>query len=351
MDAVTLYQPGKRASQAQMNARRTALLELVAELQPATVRGIFYAATTRGLMPKIEAAYHRVGKCLGDLRRDGLLPYDWIVDLTRRVNEPATFSDIADALRTIRQVYRKNPWDHSPVHVQVWLEKAALEGVIQPVTHQYAVPLIVSRGYASLSVLNEAAELLKGINRPTHVYHIGDFDPSGVNAGETIERSLREMAPGAEIHFERLAVTPEQIRRWNLPTRPTKKSDTRAKNFESAISVEADAIAPPTLREITERAILRHLPADRLAAFKIDERADQERFAAMIRKLERGMTHADKTRKLSSVPRRESLLQGVEGHCGAHQQAGRKCVRMVRCRQWTATPGHWIPRHADDFAP
>jgi hypothetical protein len=38
-------------------------------------------------------------------------------------------------------------------------------------------------------------------------------------------------APDSEIHFERLALTPEQIAVWDLPTRPNKASDTRSKNF------------------------------------------------------------------------------------------------------------------------
>jgi hypothetical protein len=36
----------------------------------------------------------------------------------------------------------------------------------------------------------------------------GDFDPSGINAGENIEETLKEMAPDAEIYFERIAVNP-----------------------------------------------------------------------------------------------------------------------------------------------
>jgi hypothetical protein len=33
------------------------------------------------------------------------------------------------------------------------------------------------------------------------------------------------LAPDADITFERLAVTQEQIAAWSLPTRPTKASD------------------------------------------------------------------------------------------------------------------------------
>ena len=107
----------------------------------------------------------------------------------------------------------------------------------------FDVPLMVARGYASLSFLHTAAEYINDLDVPTYIYHLGDFDPSGVNAGEKIEETLREMAPDAEINFERLAVTPEQIDEWNLPTRPTKTSDTRSKNFGD-ISVELDAIEP-----------------------------------------------------------------------------------------------------------
>ena len=116
----------------------------------------------------------------------------------------------------------------------------------------YDVPLMVARGYASLSFLHSAAEYINDLDVPAYIYHLGDFDPSGVNAGEKIEETLRELAPDAEIIFERIAVTPEQIDAWNLPTRPTKTSDTRAKGFGD-ISVELDAIEPNQLRALVQR--------------------------------------------------------------------------------------------------
>jgi hypothetical protein len=36
-----------------------------------------------------------------------------------------------------------------------------------------------------------------------------------------VEARLRELAPDADLHFERIAVTPEQITACSLPTRPT----------------------------------------------------------------------------------------------------------------------------------
>jgi hypothetical protein len=50
---------------------------------------------------------------------------------------------------------------------------------------------MVARGYASLSFLHSAAEHISSLDVPVYIYHLGDFDPSGVNAGEKIEETLR----------------------------------------------------------------------------------------------------------------------------------------------------------------
>jgi hypothetical protein len=134
---------------------------------------------------------------------------------------------------------------------------------------------MVARGYASLSFLHSAAEYIDGLDVPTYIYHCGDYDPSGVNAGQKIEETLRELAPNAEIYFERLAVTPEQIRAWDLPTRPTKETDSRAKKFGSDISVELDAIEPDGLRQIVQDAIEEHLPPEQFEVLKAAEESER----------------------------------------------------------------------------
>jgi single-stranded DNA-binding protein len=168
------------------------------------------------------------------------------------------------------------------------LEKDALSGVVMPVTSKYDVPLMVARGYASLSFLHSAADFIKRLDVPTWIYHFGDFDPSGVNAGEKIKETLIEMALAAEIHFERVAVTAEQIGDWNLPTRPTKTSDTRSRNFGN-ISVELDAIDPSRLRGLVMEVIERHLPPDR----RTRRRSRPQRCRAMIRASIHGRLGAD----------------------------------------------------------
>jgi hypothetical protein len=124
--------------------------------------------------------------------------------------------------------------------------------------------------------LHSAAEAIAAQDRPAYVYHLGDFDPSGVDAVRKIEQTLRELASDAAIHFQRLAVLPEQIEEWRLPSRPTKKSDSRAKRF-GEVSVELDAIDPNRLRELVESTINRHLPQEQLAVLKVARPAHQAR--------------------------------------------------------------------------
>ena len=83
------------------------------------------------------------------------------------------------------------------------------------------------------------------------------------------------MAPEAEIHFQRVAVTPLQINDWKLPTRPTKTTDSRSKNFGD-ISVELDAIPPDRLRRLVQSAIERHLPKRQFHILKEAEASERE---------------------------------------------------------------------------
>jgi hypothetical protein len=126
-----------------------------------------------------------------------------------------------------------------------------------------------------LSFLHSAAEAISEIEKPTFIYHLGDFDPSGVNAGEKIHKTLAELAPDANIHFERISVTEEQIDYFTLPTRPTKQSDSRAKKF-GEISVELDAMEPGVLRGLVKFYINKHLPQRQLEILQAAEESERE---------------------------------------------------------------------------
>ena len=179
-----------------------------------TVRQVFYQATVAGIVEKSEAGYNKVQTDLVQMRKAGSLPYSLARrqhPLAAQAATPSTASSrpcrtprgsIASRsgptpTATSRSGWRRTPWPASST----------------PSPTMYDVPLMVARGYASLSFLHSAAEYISDLDVPTYIYHLGDFDPSGVNAGEKIEQTLRELAPDAEIHFERVAVTPEPDQR------------------------------------------------------------------------------------------------------------------------------------------
>jgi hypothetical protein len=242
---------------------------------PQTLRGLFYQLVSQGIVPKTEAAYKTlVGRLAVRMRRAGDLPYHWLADNTRWMRKPPTFSSLEGFLRTTAATYRRAVWDNMPAYVEVWLEKDALAGVLYQVTARWDVPLMVTRGYPSLSFLFEAAETLKAQGKPAYLYYFGDFDPSGVDIPRKVECELRRLASTVDLAFERAAVTEEQIETLRLPTRPTKNTDSRAGLF-GKFSVEVDAISARLLREMVESRIRQHVDGRALHALKTAE--DSER--------------------------------------------------------------------------
>jgi hypothetical protein len=265
-----------RRTKATIAGIRTDIIDILTEDNQQTVRQVFYALTVRGKIVKDEAEYHRtVVRLLGELREAGTIPFEWIADNTRWQRKPTTFVGLEACLDNTSKFYRRDLWAAMPVYVEVWCEKDALAGVLMEETETYDVPLMVARGYSSLSFLHSAALAIKAKGKPAHIYHFGDLDPSGVDAARDIEAKLRRYAPDAEIHFERPAVTREQVEEWNLPTRPTKMTDSRAKKFGNATSVELDAIPARKLREIVRERIERHVEQQQLALLRVAEESER----------------------------------------------------------------------------
>jgi len=267
----------RRRTKAAVLSIRDHIKDVLEQNNPQTVRQVFYALTVRGVIAKAEIEYKRtVVRLLAEMREVGEIPFEWIADNTRWQRKPTTFIGIEACLNSTAKFYRRDLWAAMPVYVEVWCEKDALAGVIMEETEVYDVPLMVAKGYASISFLHSAAEAIEATGKPAHIYHFGDLDPSGVDAARDIEAKLGRYAPGAEIHFERPAVTRPQVEEWNLPTRPTKQTDTRAKRFGSETSVELDAIPADKLRQLVRECIERHVDQHQLQILKIIEESERE---------------------------------------------------------------------------
>ena len=259
VEAANRSRSTSRRSRAEMEAIRKSIREILGEIQPATVRQTFYQLVSRAVIGKTEAEYKQtVVRLLTAMRRAGDIPFGWIADNTRWMRKPRSYSSLTDMLDQQQRFYRRALWDNQDSYVEIWLEKDALSGVLYEVTAEFDVPLMVTRGYPSISYLYEAAEAIAARGKPAYLYYLGDHDPSGCDITRAVENGIREFAPNAEIYFERIAVTPAQIQELNLPTRPTKESDSRSKGFEGE-SVEVDAIPPATLRSMVRELIESHI--------------------------------------------------------------------------------------------
>jgi hypothetical protein len=266
----------QRRTKSAVSSIRDHIEDILEDNNPQTVRQVFYALTVRGAIAKHEIEYKRtVVRLLTEMREAGQIPFEWIADNTRWQRKPSSFTGIEACLQATANSYRRNLWASMPVYVEIWIEKDALAGVLLEETKVYDVPLMVARGYSSLSFLHAAAMAIKARGKPAHIYHFGDLDPSGVDAARDIEAKLRRYAPDAEIHFERPAVTRSQVEEWDLPTRPTKQTDTRAKKFNGT-SVELDAIPADKLRQLVRECIERHVDQHQFEILKVAEESERD---------------------------------------------------------------------------
>lgn len=144
-------------SDAEIKARRAAIVAIVEEQRPITVRGVHYLMTIQNLIPKTDAGYTIIMRDLVKLRRSGEVDYDALIDNTRSAVVPYTCGDVDQALRDTVDNYRRPLWDDTESVVVVTVEKDALAGVISPITNKYDVPLWPMRGFGSLTFLFEMA--------------------------------------------------------------------------------------------------------------------------------------------------------------------------------------------------
>jgi hypothetical protein len=278
-----------------------AAVEILKAEQPMTLRQLFYRLLSAGKLTTAKKEYKRLGTVLTRLREAGAVPRNWLVDHTRSTLKPSSWSGLSDFAETVREAYRKDFWASLPHHVEVFVEKDAVAGTIQPVTEDYDVSLRVCRGYASVSFAGEIADFWRRIKKPIFAYYLGDFDPSGFD----IERDLHEKLSrysGRECEYDpatasnfrfiwcRLGVTADDFGKHNLVRLPVKKKDKRAPGFISQYGTscaEIDAIPPTELRRRVKEAIVQHIDDDEWQRLLVVEEAEQESLERMVKRLGR----------------------------------------------------------------
>lgn len=246
-----------RKPQRRSLALRNAIVLVAAEYARLSVRQLYYQLVARGVVEKTERAYKRVCDASAQMRLDGSLDYRQVVDGHRSRRVVYAHTGLGHALENAQAMYRRNHWLDQPEAVEVWCEKDALSGVIQPVCDRYGVTYVATRGFPSITLRYESAQALKQTDKPATICYFGDHDASGQRISANLEAELRQH--GADVTVKRVALNPDQVSRFALPTRPGKRSDSRHAAFAARFgdaSVELDALPPDVLTDLVADAIL-----------------------------------------------------------------------------------------------
>jgi hypothetical protein len=122
-------------------------------------------------------------------------------------------------------------WYNQPNYVEVWEEKNDLMRDFEIIFKGKAIKLRANKGYSSLVFLYECTEELKKVIetkkiKPENIYieYFGDWDPSGLDIDNYIKKRLKQLGISG-IHFERVSVTHEQIRKYKLPLMSLKRPE------------------------------------------------------------------------------------------------------------------------------
>jgi len=163
-------------------------------------------------------------------------------------------------------------------------EKDALSNIPSAVTWEYGVPLVPVSGFCAGFIHQVARRHIDPIDPeiPLVLYYLGDYDPAGTHLMRDVEAKFRRYPPAATIDFVQLALNREQVDRYELPTRPTKRlGNLHAKNFEDDESVELDALPIDILQDMVRTAIESHID------WELWREAEQEQAKdkAVLRKL------------------------------------------------------------------
>jgi hypothetical protein len=225
---------------------------------PMTLRQVYYRLVATQVITNDERAYKALSATLTKARRAGLVDPARIIDRLRHPTRVSCWEDLSDFLQTVRRSYRREKWTTQPRDVEVWVEKDALAGVLQPLTNEYEVTLFACRGYNSYSALHEAAERL---SEDTTILYLGDFDPSGADMSRDIRERLEDDF-GVSVELRVLALTHEQVETYSLPPAPAKRKDPRAAAFVAKhgdMAVELDALPPDVLLQLVREGIEEYL--------------------------------------------------------------------------------------------
>jgi hypothetical protein len=258
---------------------------------PMTIRQLFYRLVSIHAIMNETSDYQKVIRLMTKARKDGRVDYDWIVDRSRASYKSVLWdnmSELADSFERTLLRYRSDWWQDQPTYIEIWCEKDAVTGSIDPVRIEYGLRVESFRGYNSTTNLHECVERLmdrQDAGKNLVILYLGDWDPSGEDMVRDVQDRLAEENSDLDVEVVRVAIHKEDIAAFNLPPLRTKKKDdgswrdSRAKKFVKAhgnMCVELDALPAVELRFRLKEEIENNIVFPMWERAKVAELAQRE---------------------------------------------------------------------------
>jgi hypothetical protein len=277
------------------NAKSTILLEkcdrVLNEYQQkgikVTLRQVYYQLVARGIIPNLDKEYHKLSGLLTDARYCGFLDWDAIEDRIRIPHRHSQFDNILDLVEYAKYSYRLDRWEGQQYYVELFTEKDALSSVLSPIANKWHIYLNVNRGYSSATALYDASKrFLENADKTCILLYLGDHDPSGLDMVRDVRFRLTEF--GCDVEVIPIALTFEQVRKYNPPPNPAKVTDSRAKGYINEFgrqSWEVDALPPDVMINLVNSAVESYVDVEKMNMVKKQESQDMKQLEEFAKQL------------------------------------------------------------------
>lgn len=233
--------------------------------------------------------YTWITKLLSEGRLAGYIDWDTMVDRTRNAEEVVTWKDTSSIIRACAKQFRLDLRSTQEYFIEVWVEKEALEGVVQPITKELGITSLSCKGFLSQSAMYKAYQrFLDHQHQTCLLLYLGDHDPSGIDMPRDIEERLN-FTFGVNVDVERIALTMEQIETYNPPPDPAKKTDTRYRSYAKIYGDECwelDALEPDVLSTIIVNKVNELTNVRKIKQREKEQSQYREQLSAISDKLE-----------------------------------------------------------------
>jgi ParB-like chromosome segregation protein Spo0J len=247
-------------------------------------------------------SYKNLDSLLVRARLNGTVSRSAIADETRPVTTWTVFRDpqpfIRDALSNLLCGYYRDLMQSQPNHIEVLVEKNTVAKICETVCAKYCIPMTSGRGFCSLPPRQEMERRYRRSGKDKLILLVAsDFDPEGETIAESFARYMRDDFGIDDIWAVKVALTSEQVEKFNLPPDMTAKlKSTNRKKFVERHGEnvwELEALEPEQLQTILDQAIRAVIDVDAFNAEVEAEAEDAARIEAMRETVRQVLQEAD----------------------------------------------------------